>query len=698
MKTIWKRVLALPVIFSIMTSMAGCSFKQEKKPKPKPQPTVVVNNGNTDAKGKGEGQSDVPLVIGCNKLDKKFNPFIAKSEDDLQATSLTQLYLAGCDRQGQFIYSGIDGEVKEYNGSNYTYYGPADIKVRYNKKKDETVYKITLRDDIKFSDGEAVTIDDVLFTMYVLCDKTYKGISSLGKQDIKGLLKYRRNKKVKNIAGIKRINDYMMSITTNGYNSSMVKSLQIPICPLHYYGNTDKYNYNKNQFGFKKGDISTVCANKSSPVGAGPYRFVKYEKKIIYYTSNEIYYKGCPKIAYVQLKEMKGILKTAQNKIDKAVQEELQNTTIEDNGNAGNMTEEAIKPEDIPEDTFNHNAEALEMTEGTVDIINATLSDEDLFWIAYANSNGEISGNKINTTFIPSGDYQYIGINACNVKIGKKPYSKNSRNLRKAFATAFSTLRYRIYDKALIVQYPVSSVSWLSVNKDEAGYSEAYNQDINGDIIYNEDTSDEEKYENIKEAVLSYLEAAGYTITGRRVDKAPGGAKKSYSIIVDGGKETPLYQLASDARDLFNDIGIKLDIVTPGKKSMKLKQSRPGKKSGKKSGGNRQQLYLWTEEYAAASMDNLYGKYINSANTFGVNNSGIKKLLAQAEETVKDVRRKKIYKRCYKNIMELAVEVPICGHQETVLYSSARIDTGTIAKDITGYYGWVNEIENIEMK
>ena len=52
--------------------------KQEKTPKPKPQATAVVDNGNTDAKGKGEGQADVPLVIGCNELDGKFNPLLQK--------------------------------------------------------------------------------------------------------------------------------------------------------------------------------------------------------------------------------------------------------------------------------------------------------------------------------------------------------------------------------------------------------------------------------------------------------------------------------------------------------------------------------------------------------------------------------------------------------------------------------------------
>lgn len=660
-----KKVITAVMAFSIFASMAGCSRKQEKTPKPKPQPTVVVNNGNADAKGSGNGQSDVPLVIGCDKLSKKFNPFVAQSADDKQAVDITQLYLIGHDRQGQIIYNGIDGEVKTYKGRNYTYYGPADVKVKYNKKKDKTIYRITLRSDINFSDGEPVTIDDVLFTVYALCDSDYSGNSNLGRQNIKGLLKYQKNKKVKKIAGIRRINNYMMSITTNGYNSSMIKSLQIPICPLHYYGNIEKYNYSKNRFGFKKGDISSVCANKSSPIGAGSYRFVKYEKKIIYYTSNEIYYKGCPKIAYVQIKEMKAILSNAQKKIDRTVKKE-------------------------PESTFNRNAVALEMTEGTVDVASTVLSKEDIYWVTSANSNEKLSGNKISASFVPTGLYQYIGINADNVKVGKDAYSKESKNLRKAFATAISAFKSSLYDYYLdgtcIIQYPISSVSWLSVHENEDGYAEAYNSNIDGYILYNKNTSTEEKYNSVKTAVLSYLEAAGYKVNDQTTISAPKGAKMSYSIILAGGEDNPLYGMISEAAALFRDIGMNLRIMpTDSEKQYENKLA-----SGKQQ--------LWAGQCDTREEDSLYVKYLNRNDIFGLVRSNIGQLLRQTKKASKDIRLKKLYKRSYQKIFNMAVEVPVCEQQTAMMYSSARIDMDTMTKDVTGYYSWINEIENIEMK
>ena len=667
MKVIWKKVLTAAAL-SVMACIAGCSHKEEKKPKPQPQATAVVDNGNIDAQGKGNGQSDVPLVIGCDKLSKKFNPFIAKTVPDQQAVSLTQLYLTGNDRQGRIVYNGIDGEVRTYNGSNYTYYGPADIETRYNSKKDETLYYITLRDDLKFSDGEPVTIDDVLFTIYVLCDKNYKGGYKLGSYDIKGLSRYQKNKNVKNIAGIRRLGNYKMSIATNGFDASMVQSLKIPICPLHYYGNIEKYNYSKKKFGFKKGDISTVCANKTSPVGAGPYRFVKYEQKDIYYTSNEIYYKGCPQIAYVQLKEMKEILNATQAKIDSQTGQE----TV-----PGNENPEDTKKEPV----LNRSAEALEMTEGTVDVLDTVLSKEDISWVSYANSNGEISGNKISTSFLPTGVYQYIGINPDNVRAGTDAYSEESRNLRKAFATAFSAFRSILYDYyadgTCIIQYPCSSASWLCNSKEDINYSQAYNKNINGDAV-NKD--------NLKKAVLSYLGAAGYTIDGTSVTGAPAGADTEYSIIVAGGRNNPLYQFVSQTADFFKEIGITLDIVQSGDTKAIKKRIAKGR------------LQLWAGRCDTGKDYNLYKRYAGSESLFGIKEPKFVKLAKRAEAAVKDSIKKKKYQGLYDNILEMAVEVPVIEQQSAIMCSSSRINTDTMAKDITVYYSWINEIENIEMK
>ena len=64
---------------------------------------------------------------------------------------------------------------------------------------------------------------------------------------------------------------------------------------MHYYGDKAKYDYENNKFGFDFGDLSTQKSKNAEPMGAGPYKFVKYENKVVYFEANENYYKGAPR-------------------------------------------------------------------------------------------------------------------------------------------------------------------------------------------------------------------------------------------------------------------------------------------------------------------------------------------------------------------------------------------------------------------
>ena len=131
--------------------------------------SLVVGCGKKD--GGNSGAKDT-LVVGYSPFSSKFSPFFAETAYDQDVYTMTALSLLNGDRTGAIVEKGIKGETRSYNGTDYTYYGPADMTVTENP--DGTVYyDFTLRDDLKFSDGEPITIDDVIFSMYVLCDPTY---------------------------------------------------------------------------------------------------------------------------------------------------------------------------------------------------------------------------------------------------------------------------------------------------------------------------------------------------------------------------------------------------------------------------------------------------------------------------------------------------------------------------------------------
>ena len=184
MRRLVKYLAVLTVMVTLVMTTSACG-KHKKAAKPKVKTTAEVKNGTTTAGGKGSASSDVPLRVGCSHFDKKFNPFMAETEADRQAVELTQVMLFDRDRTGRIVEQGIDGEQRKYNGQEETYFGIADVKVRYKRKAGYTVYKITLRDDLLFSDGEPITIDDVIFTLYAFCDKDYTGPSLLKRTRVK---------------------------------------------------------------------------------------------------------------------------------------------------------------------------------------------------------------------------------------------------------------------------------------------------------------------------------------------------------------------------------------------------------------------------------------------------------------------------------------------------------------------------------
>ena len=130
------------------------------------------------------------LVIGTQNFDGKFSPFFYTNAYENDVLGLVNVGLLGTDREGAVVLKGIEGEVRPYNGTDYTYTGIANLVMTENA--DGTVYyDITMRDDIVNSDGTPVSIDDVIFTMYVLLDPTFDGISTFYSLPIEGLEAYR---------------------------------------------------------------------------------------------------------------------------------------------------------------------------------------------------------------------------------------------------------------------------------------------------------------------------------------------------------------------------------------------------------------------------------------------------------------------------------------------------------------------------
>lgn len=768
----FNKYLALFLAGAIAVTVTGCD-REKKEPKPEPKATAKVDKGNANAGGNGEGQADVPLVAGTGTFSKAFNPFLAQSQADRQAVDLTQVKLVTNDRAGKIVYHGIDGELRRYKDQEYTYYGASDLSIKYDKEKDCTTYRIRLREDLSFSDGQKLTIDDVLFSLYVFCDNSYAGDETIKDMPIKGLLNYQANstkaeaydeqslakkiagngkrfkkwlrkqglsflaaqlpkgkisskkliakkydyselfrqariyfskgkgKKVKGISGIRKLSDWELSIETAGYQRRMSAALQIPICALHYYGDMTKFQPKSGRFGFRRGDISSVLANKSTPMGAGAYRFVKYEDGVVYYTSNELYFLGCPQIAFLQLKEMTGIL------------EETRKTLAHKVAAESVSQEKKQDAEETPAPTTNPSGEVTELKEGTVDVLGGVFRGEELNWITGVNSNQKLEGGTISAKMVSDGIYRYLGMHAGNVSVGGQAGSDASKSLRRAFAVLFSGAKTALEDRDGIsvdlISHPMGRESWVVPDEDgERGYVNTFERNAGGDYLYASEDDTETRMEAARVEALKALERAGYAVEDGKVKQAPAGAALTYHLWIVNGEENPFYDMAARVAEEWKAIGMNLQIDSIGS----------AERLEKKLATGTQQMWIGMREISDVNLQGRYASVISSGsflgyhgkslagryatsdggNLFGMKDAEIDRHLQVMQTYLTSKQRQECYQKCIDRVMDWGVEVPLCEYQDALLFSSSRIRSGSIPSDLTIYYGWMDEVQKIRMK
>ena len=745
--------------------------------------------GCGDKGGNQTKDENTPLVVGYAAFNEKFSPFFSETEYDQDVWVMTSLGLLNSDRQGQIIMNGIEGETHAYNGTDYTYYGPADCEIVENA--DGTVdYNFTMRDDIVFSDGEKVTIDDVIFSMYVLCDPTYDGNSTLYAVPIQGMAAYRSGmttlakaiaaagrdnadftywteeqqtkfwdnfdkglvpfaqgivdacveagaaaegdvaaagaawgfsgeaktvedlaleigeqygwsfsamekevgnseklvdlmdedvyndypttgvktgESAANISGIKKTGDYSMTVTLDKVDATAIYQLGVTIAPMHYYGDPSLYDYDNNQFGFPKGDLSSVRAKTTVPMGAGPYKYIKYEDGVVYFEANDSYFLGAPKTKYLN----------------------FQQCMSDDDKLNGVIT-------------------------GTIDIADPSFSNDTVEAIEKANG-GVLDGDKITTDTVDNLGYGYLGMSAACMNVGGEPGSEASKDLRKAFATVFSVYRNVAIEsyygeRASVINYPISNTSWAAPQPTDDGYKVAFSVDVNGNDIYTSDMTAEQRYDAALQAALGYFEAAGYTVEDGKLTAAPAGAKLEYEVQIpaDGSGDHPSFMMISEASKALATIGMNL-IVTD------LSDS-----SGLWDGIDARQVDMWCAAWGATVDPDMYQIYYSDVadhttdpgvgkNPYGgpaqggsnkmycIADADLDNMILTARESLDQSYRKTMYKACLDIVVDWAVEVPVYQRQNAIIFSTERVNMSTMTPDITTFYKWYAEIENIEL-
>ena len=757
-----KQVIALASAAALSVSvLAGCGGAASSTA----SDATSESTSTATAEASNTAASDGTLVLAETGFEGKFSPFFAASASDQDVIDLTQLGLLGADRKGEMILNGIEGETREYNGTDYTYYGTSDCVVTEND--DGTVtYDIKLRDDLKFSDGEPVTIDDVIFSMYVFLDPTYDGSVTMYSTPIVGLEEYRNSMStlskliaeagedntdytnfteeqqkafwdavndggvkfaqeivdymmangatdvasaaagwgfdglaadatakdfflaigeqydwsfsameaesagsalselipedvyaysttgvnvgnaVANVAGIVKTGDYSMTLTTSELSTTMIYQLQMPIAPLHYYGDESLYDYDNNSFGFVKGDLSGVRSKTSAPLGGGMFTFSKYSDGVVYLDANPDYFNGAPKVAHVNMKE----------------------------------TQEADKITGVQA--------------GTIDISDPSYSLEVADQIADINGVEGEDGPVITTRLKDYRGYGYIALSAKNVNVGGDPSSQASKDLRKAIMTVIAAYRDEGIDSyygdtATVINYPMSNTSWAAPSVTDDGYQIAYSTDVDGNEIYTSDMKSEDKYAAALQAALGYFEAAGYTVENGQITAAPAGAKMEYQINIgaSGNGDHPSFQTLTNAAAALKTIGFTLTVNDMANASDLFASYQSGAAEG------------WVAAWQSTNDPDMFQLYHSqgATNYYAINDADLDELIMAARQTTDQEARKAMYKEAMEIILDWGVELPVYQRSEATIFSTERVNIDTIAKDQTPYWTYKSELNNLEL-
>ena len=746
----FKRIMAVLLAVFMLFSVAGCGNKEEEQ-----QPE----------------QNDTPMVVGYSNFSEKFSPFFADTAYDQDVASMVNVGLLPADRTGAVLLNSKDGETVSYNGTDYTYYGASNCKVTENA--DGTVtYDFDLRDDITFSDGEKLTADDVIFSMYVLSDPTYDGSSTFWNLPIEGMNEYRSGmdtlfnllvaagkdntdftywdeatqtafwadleqagaafvaeiaaycaaagyqesaddyatglanwgfsapegataeecfaimadaygwdlasmssvesagsslfdlmkdystyskgvatgESVDYISGIVKTGDYSLTVKLTEISAVALYQLGVSIAPLHYYGDKAAYDYDAHKFGFTKGDLSSVKAVTTKPLGAGPYKFLKYEDGVVYFEANDTYFLGGPKTKYVNFKE---------------------------GADTDKMTGVTAGTTDVSDPSFN---------------TTVAVSIKDV-------NGGELTGPVITTSMVDNLGYGYIGICADRVNVGgiEKKGSEESKALRKAIATVLAAYRDISVDSyygelASVINYPISNTSWAAPQSTDADYALAYSKDAAGNAIFAGDQDASAREAAVLAAALTWFEKAGYTVADGKLTAAPSGAKLEYEVWIpaDGTGDHPAFMTLQEASKALAKIGFNL-IVKDLANSSDLWD-----------GLDAVTVDMWAAAWGSTVDPDMTQVYHSSnasgSNHYHIADANLDDLMAAALKTSDQAYRKKLYKQCLDIILDWGVEVPVYQRKNAVIFSTERVNIDTIVKDITPFYGWLAEIEKVELK
>ena len=740
------------------------------------------------------------IRVAAGTITGQLNSAYASEDGDKSIANLIMPTLYTYDRSGQLLTDASAGKTIAFDGTNYTYRSLADISSVYDAESDISTYTIKLGSGYTFSDGTAITADDLIFTYYVLCDESFDGEYSLNEANIIGIRAYQLNntaaptieissdeveaalanpsdeiksafsesiikpiieegrtfceenwqkyvdrgygdsaqelfimlytkaidsdydaegktfddvveetislfgmnykslariqygdveylntkaynfvekqlyeaalesaggEPVSTISGITKVDESTVSIRVLGKGASLQKKIcDIPVLSRTFYG--ENYNYEANEFGVTRGDVSIVKSHSSDAIGYGPYTIYYAEGGRVLLSPNENYQLGLipsVNLEFVHVEEDSLIDELDEGGVDMVVVD-----LDDDQLSALDLCDDNIAKYTYNDNTYEYFG------------INATkvIGVSDAYLTAAATTSDAAEDASAETTAAETTATD----TATAAEVTVEPTaSKRGMIARNAFgiiltAVRESAIEATLGDAAAVIQYPGSSSYWGIPKEGDAEYELCYAEGSDGTAV----TSD-----NFLDVARTELKRAGYTFDASGKVVKGKGIKTTFTVAIpsyqlDDAVMTKIYQ---SFKSNMNKLGFGIK-VTYFDQLDEFVLALAAKSYD-----------FWMAQRSTESV-NLANYYTadGEGNYYGLKSKGIANYLDKASKNPD--KAADYYKKVYQIIMNYKIEVPVYQHQSAIVYNSDVVKVNETA-GFTEYFNLFDDFSVISL-
>lgn len=669
-----------------MVVLVSCGKKQEAaSPAPTTATATPAPVAEPEKKPVTPKQADKTLVVAVPAdFEEKWNPILAESAYDQQI--MEQIFVA----------------PQRVNGYNEPIDWGGSIRAE-NTADGGVLYTVTCKEGMYFSDGEPVTIDDFIYSFYLVCDPSYTGPITLTTEDIEGIKEYyydnpniakveakvaekytidtismedyitymkdelhslfwddprfeaspwgvdwvtyvkeycglpaedlaevdkavaagdkdtffyylakgevvscwsdydpsgywteKLNKEmktgetVKEITGLKKVDDYTCTIKYNSVNIYGDRNVNMYFIPEHYYG------------AIEKGKVGQIQQTNMVPMGSGPYKWVGFADKIVTCVANTGYFEGVPTIG-------------------------------------------TVKWQYVPETDI-----LASLSSGTVDIANPTGSKENIV---------ELDSAGLAYDLVDFAGYGYCGFNGDNLPL----------NVRKGLWCLMSNRTPAVkgyYGKiADVIERPMTTV----LAEYPRGVAQYYPYDLN--------------------VALDYFKKAGYTQKNGKLVDANGKQLVANAYIGGGGTgDHPTFAMLVQAGEDLKSLGGEIQI-----------QDVPfNVLQGAMNDGTADIFILaWGNVTTCDKTSQFHTG--GGQNRYHVSNARMDQLLDKIIVTIDLEERKALVAEMLDLAMDLCIELPVYQRKDIIAYNQNNINMATLPAETTTFWDYTDELWKLEM-